>query len=138
MSENALNVTPGFKTTEFWGVAIFNIIGFIVASGAIPDGGWLAQVAGLITGLLGTLGYGQLRTEVKNASALYFEDKPKWKSTEYIMLAVTMVFGLVVASGVIPTEGVWPKVTGLVTSALSVLGYGQLRASIKVTEIKDE
>lgn len=138
MSENALNVNPGYRSTEFWGIAIFNVVSFIVASGAIPDGGWVAQVAGLILGLLGSLGYGQLRTEVKNASALYFEGKPKWKSTEYIMLAVTMVFGLVVASGVIPTEGVWPKITGLATSALAALGYGQLRASIKVTEIKDE
>ncbi len=135
MSEAALAVKPGYKTTEFWGVTIFNLISFAVASGVVPSTGWVAQVVAMVVSLLTTLGYGQIRTEVKNASEAFFADKPKWKSTEYILLWVSIVFGLVMASGAIPSTGMWTQVAGLVTSGISMLGYGQLRNSIKVAEL---
>ena len=136
MSEAVSEVRPGYKTTEFWGIAIFNVISFVVASGFVPQTGWVGQVVAMVLSLLTSLGYGQIRTEVKNASDAFFADKPKYKSTEYILLCASVLFGLVMASGVVPSTGVWAQIAGLVTSGLGMLGYGQLRTSIKKAELE--
>jgi len=57
----------GYKTTEFWLSAIAAILGIVLASGAIPDGGTAGQIIGGALSLLGTLGYTASRTQVKKS-----------------------------------------------------------------------
>ncbi len=58
-------VKPGYKTTEFWLSAVATIVGLVLASGIVPSNGPWVQVTGLITGVLGALGYTVSRGNVK-------------------------------------------------------------------------
>lgn len=58
-------VKPGYKTTEFWLSAVATIVGLVLASGIVPSNGPWVQVTGLITGVLGALGYTVSRGSVK-------------------------------------------------------------------------
>jgi len=60
-------VKPGFKTTEFWLSAAATVVGLAIASGIVPTSGTWPQIVGLVTGVLGALGYTVSRTAVKNA-----------------------------------------------------------------------
>ena len=60
-------VKPGFKTTEFWLSAAATLVGLAIASGIVPTSGTWPQIVGLVTGVLGALGYTVSRTAVKNA-----------------------------------------------------------------------
>lgn len=66
-----MNATkPGFKTSEFWLAAAAQILGLLLASGAItPDSQW-DRIAGLATVALATLGYSASRSQVKSAAAV--------------------------------------------------------------------
>ena len=57
----------GFKTTEFWLSAAATVVGLAIASGIVPTSGTWPQIVGLVTGVLGALGYTVSRTAVKNA-----------------------------------------------------------------------
>lgn len=62
-------VKPGYKTTEFWLSLAALLLGAITASGLIPLTGPVAQVVGLLVGLLSALGYTVQRGLVKATDA---------------------------------------------------------------------
>ena len=59
-------VKPGYQTTEFWLSAAATLVGLAIASGIVPTTGTWPQVVGLVTGVLGAMGYTVSRTTVKN------------------------------------------------------------------------
>lgn len=61
----SVEVKPGYKTTEFWLMTSATMVGLTVASGVIPTEGPWAQVVGLVTGMLGALGYSVPRMSLK-------------------------------------------------------------------------
>jgi len=48
---------PGYKTTEFWLSALAAVVGIVVASGAVPEGGIAAQIVGAVISGLAAMGY---------------------------------------------------------------------------------
>jgi len=61
-------VKPGYKTTEFWLSAAATFVGLLIGSGIIPTSGTWPQIVGLVTGILGALGYTVSRGAVKAAA----------------------------------------------------------------------
>ena len=59
---------------------------------------------------------------------------PGIKTSEFWLTLVTVIVSEAVASGLVPTEGVWPKVTGLVIGVLAAFGYTHNRSKLKKTE----
>ena len=57
---------PGYQTTEFWLSALAMVLGVVMASGAIPNGGTAAQIVGGVLSVLASLGYTASRTKVKS------------------------------------------------------------------------
>ena len=57
--------------------------------------------------------------------------KPGYKTTEFWLTAGATVVGLVIASGLVPDTGVWPKVVALVVSAFAAMGYTVSRTAVK-------
>lgn len=60
-------VKPGYKTTEFWLSAAATAVGLAIGSGIIPTTGTWPQIVGMVTGILGALGYTVSRGAVKAA-----------------------------------------------------------------------
>ncbi len=58
-------VKPGYKTTEFWLSTVATLAGIALASGAIPEGGQVAQIIGGVLAVLSQLGYSSARAKVK-------------------------------------------------------------------------
>lgn len=58
-------IKPGYKTTEFWLTAAATIMGLILASGAIGEGGAAERIAGVVCSMLGALGYSVSRGQAK-------------------------------------------------------------------------
>lgn len=66
------NMKSGYKTTEFWLALAAMLLGALATSGvfdSLADDHWLPKVVGLITSVLGALGYGAIRMGVKNGEA---------------------------------------------------------------------
>ena len=61
--------------------------------------------------------------EVKKKAGIY--------CTEFWLIALAEVVALLVASGVVPTEGIWPKTVALVVAALAGMGYVAGRSKVK-------
>ena len=61
-----VEVKPGYQTTEFWLSAAATLVGLAIASGIVPTTVTWPQIVGLITGILGAMGYTVSRTAVKN------------------------------------------------------------------------
>jgi len=55
----------GFKTSEFWMSSVATVLGIVLASGAVPEGGTVGQIIGGVLALLANLGYTASRTQVK-------------------------------------------------------------------------
>jgi len=64
----AAAIKPGYKTTEFWLSTAATLVGLAVGSGAIPSTAPWGQIVGLITALLGSMGYTVSRAQVKAAA----------------------------------------------------------------------
>jgi len=62
--------------------------------------------------------------------------KPGYKTTEFWLSLLAVLMGAVVASGVIPPQGPWSQVFGLLTSLLTAAGYTASRGFTKSTELK--
>ena len=62
-------VKPGWKTTEFWMSTAALVLGLVLASGALPEGGLAAQIVGGVLSVLSQLGYTAARAQVKAAEA---------------------------------------------------------------------
>ncbi len=56
---------PGIQTTEFWLSSVATLLGVVMASGAIHDGGIVAQIIGGVLSVLAALGYTAARAKVK-------------------------------------------------------------------------
>lgn len=63
--EAPADVKPGYKTTEFWMTCVATIVGLILVSGAVQEGGLAAQIVGGVAAVLAQLGYTASRTKVK-------------------------------------------------------------------------
>ena len=59
----------GYKTSEFWLSLLVMILGALLSSGAIADGGLAATIIGGALALLGGLGYTFNRMGVKKADS---------------------------------------------------------------------
>lgn len=59
---------PGYRTSEFWLSTVAILLGIVLASGAVPEGGMVAQIVGGVLSVLSSLGYTASRTQVKNKS----------------------------------------------------------------------
>ncbi|MAH48734.1 hypothetical protein CMI37_23105 [Candidatus Pacearchaeota archaeon] len=61
-------VKPGYKTTEFWLISIAEIVGLLLASGAITEVGEgpIPRIIGGVIAILGALGYAVNRNKLKN------------------------------------------------------------------------
>jgi hypothetical protein len=57
--------------------------------------------------------------------------KPGYKTTEFWLSTASTVVSLAIASDIIPTEGIWPKIVGLVVAVLGTLGYTVMRGAAK-------
>ncbi len=61
----AVDLKTGWKTSEFWLSLAAIIFGAVAASGVLPSGHWSVQVIGIVTTILGALGYTYSRTVAK-------------------------------------------------------------------------
>jgi hypothetical protein len=59
------------------------------------------------------------------------ETKPGYKTTEFWLSAAASVVGLLVASGIIPTDSGLDKMLGMVVIGLSTMGYTVSRGIVK-------
>lgn len=57
--------------------------------------------------------------------------KPGYKTTEFWLSFSAIIVGAVQASGIVPSEGPWNQVLGMVISALVALGYTGARMAMK-------
>ena len=57
--------------------------------------------------------------------------KPGYKTTEFWLTTLATAVGLIMAADIIPSDGVWPKVTGLIVAMLSSMGYTVSRGMTK-------
>ena len=57
--------------------------------------------------------------------------KTGWKTTEFWLALLAIIVGEAVAVDIIPTEGSWLKLAGLVTGVLAAIGYAHVRAKVK-------
>ena len=56
---------PGYKTTEFWLSLAAMVVGALASSGIVADGSGWAKLVGLISTVLGALGYTAARAYAK-------------------------------------------------------------------------
>lgn len=61
--------------------------------------------------------------------------KPGYKTSEFWLSAAATCVGLVIASGLIPTTGDWPKIAGLVVGLLGAMGYTVNRSMVKAAAL---
>lgn len=59
---------------------------------------------------------------------------PGYKTTEFWKSSLVTVFGLVMASGLIPSSGFWGQIGGLIASVLATTVYTQSRAAVKAAD----
>ena len=57
--------------------------------------------------------------------------KPGYQTTEFWLTAGATVVGLVIASGMVPDTGMWPKIVALVVSVFAAMGYTVSRTAVK-------
>jgi len=57
--------------------------------------------------------------------------KRGYKTTEFWLSFAAVMVGAVQASGLIPNEGAWNQILGLVVSALVAMGYTGARIAVK-------
>lgn len=60
----------GYKTTEFWLSLVAMLVGALIASGVLADGGMPLQVAGMVASALAAMGYSSSRAKSKQADSL--------------------------------------------------------------------
>lgn len=82
-SEAETNPTekPGWKSSEFWLLAIVLIIGVLVESDAFGESHWIMKVAALVSQTLGVLGYNAGRAKVKFGGSIERAEEKKAKAS---------------------------------------------------------
>lgn len=68
---------PGYKTTEYWLTIAAFLIGALIASGVLADGGQTFKIVSFIGAALSALGYTASRGFVKAAEAKALPAKKK-------------------------------------------------------------
>lgn len=61
--------------------------------------------------------------------------KPGWRTSEFWLSTSAQIIGMLLASGVVPSDGQMIKILGLASAVLSTLGYTVARAMTKVAHI---
>lgn len=64
-TESTAPVKPGYQTTEFWLSGIATVLGVVMASGSLPEGGLAGQIIGGVLSVLAALGYTAARAKIK-------------------------------------------------------------------------
>lgn len=57
--------------------------------------------------------------------------KPGYQTTEFWLTTATVLIGLLLASGALPSDGPVVRVLGIAASALASMGYSWSRARVK-------
>jgi len=57
--------------------------------------------------------------------------KVGYKTSEFWLSLAAMILGALLASGIIPSDGPWEKIIGLIGSVLGALGYTVSRTLVK-------
>ena len=70
-------------------------------------------------------------TAAAGATTVVTPVKSGYKTTEFWLTAGATVVGLVIASGMVPDTGMWPKIVALVVSAFAAMGYTVSRTAVK-------
>ncbi len=84
------DMTPGFKTSEFWKSAVVTLVGLLAASGVFPDDSQFLKIAGLIAAALSSGAYSLSRGNTKSASGGFVD-------ASYLrVLGLLAVLGLVI------------------------------------------
>lgn len=60
---------PGYKSTEFWLSLVAVLVGAVFASGVVAEDSIWAQALGVLSSVLGALGYSVSRSLVKKAAS---------------------------------------------------------------------
>lgn len=63
-------IKPGWQTSEFWLSALAAIVGLLLASGLVPEGGLGARIVGAIMTALGAMGYSVSRGIAKGGAEI--------------------------------------------------------------------
>ena len=66
--EKTKTVKSGYKTTEFWFSSIAALLGILLASGAVAEGGSVEKIMGMAATVCAGLGYSVSRGLSKRAS----------------------------------------------------------------------
>ena len=61
-------VKPGWKTSEFWGKRLAELLSALYLTNVIPTDGWIPKVAAVAALELGAFGYAVVRGNVKSAA----------------------------------------------------------------------
>lgn len=70
-------IKPGYKTTEFWLTAVASLTSLLILSDAIPTDSLLEKLVGVVSTILGALGYTVARTYAKRSGPQAEEPQPK-------------------------------------------------------------
>ena len=57
--------------------------------------------------------------------------KPGYRTTEFWMTLIILVLGVLVQSGVLPSNGEWSKAVAMLVQGLVALGYSRSRGQVK-------
>ena len=60
--------------------------------------------------------------------------KPGWKTSEFYFALAAIVVGMLIASGAIAEASAWGKAIAFVAAALTAMGYGFQRSSVKKSD----
>jgi hypothetical protein len=63
-----MNMSKGYKTSEFWLASVATLVGLLIASGAFADTGAVGKGLALIGSALAAAGYSYSRALVKGKS----------------------------------------------------------------------
>lgn len=61
---------------------------------------------------------------------------PGWKTSEFWVKIVALIVSTLLASGVIPTTGVWAQVTAIAVTILGAMGYTVGRSMVKAAALR--
>ena len=56
---------PGWQTSEFWLALAAMVVAYLISSGGLAEGSWVARALGLAGAVLASLGYTASRAVVK-------------------------------------------------------------------------
>ncbi len=121
-------LTPKYKTMEFWITVALTVVSFLLISGVVePGSGFDKALAALIMGAT-SFGYsikrGYIKMPVKN-------NKPGYQTTEFWLSLTSALTGITLASNAVDDMDQTSQVLASISVALAGLGYGPSRVMAK-------